>query len=970
VRKTVTVVFCDVVGSTELGERLDPEVLRAVMSRFYAAVRGPVRRYGGTVEKVIGDAVVAVFGTPVVHEDDALRAVRAALEMSEAVRELGDVQARIGVNTGDVLARDATLGESLVVGDAVNIAARLEQAAAPGTVLVGEATWSLVAHAARGEPVPPVLAKGKREPLVAWRLDGVDPRAGGHRRRLDLPMVARETEIALLRLAAQRTEQLGRPHLVTVLGQPGIGKSRLVAQLGDELTVVTGHCRDSASPGPMEPLTEALRGAFRGGSGTEDGVAALMAGDADAAAVAACLAPGALASVPDVAWAAARLIGAMANAGPVVIALEDVHWADDALLDVVEQLVEAPRRRSLLVICTARPEFGERRPGWGTGTNAISVGLERLDDEQTRLLLLSASPGLPPEQAERVIASAEGNPLFAEHLAALVTDHDPGAGLPRSIQVLLSARLEALPASEQEVMSVAAVAGRDFPLAAVEALVGRPIAADIDRLAQRELIEPTAPGRHQFGHALLQEAAYELIPKGRRSELHARLARRLDDDGAGDAAVGDHLERAVLLRAELGPMDDATAEMRTEAGMRLAAAGRRMDSMGDPGGARALLERALRLLPERSPRRAEAMVAFVSAGWNVVPSSETSVLLNAAAAFAAELGMRALELRARLMRQTDDEHYVRVENGYSDEIESALTELEELDDPRALATALCARADLACSTGRAADAVGSALRALELVRAADEDTVWALAILIWAITESPMPVGDAEALLGRLLAELGMRPAVRSELMLGQARLVLLAGRTAEAFGLLDDAREIERDLGRIHAWRVTENQALMLLYAGRFDEARDVLLLAVERMDLRNGRWESTILRTRLASAEVRLGNLAEAGALATAVLEPVPSTGYESQARALTVLSEVQLAEGDVRAAVDLARQSVAVASGGDWALLTAEAQMALARALGRAESLEEARAVAAEALRLYERKGYVAGRAAAETLLRSLG
>ena len=207
VRKTVTVIFCDVVGSTELGERFDPEVMRGVMARFYAAAREPIERHGGTVEKVIGDALVAVFGIPVVHEDDALRAVRAALEMRDAVRAMGDIQARIGVNTGDVLARDATPGESLVVGDAVNVAARLEQAAAPGEVLVGAATWALVAHAARGERVAPVAAKGKREPLPAWRLEGVDPSAHGQRRRLDLPMIGREAELDLLRWTLDRTDQ-------------------------------------------------------------------------------------------------------------------------------------------------------------------------------------------------------------------------------------------------------------------------------------------------------------------------------------------------------------------------------------------------------------------------------------------------------------------------------------------------------------------------------------------------------------------------------------------------------------------------------------------------------------------------------------------------------------------------------------------------------------------------------------------
>ena len=253
-----------------------------MMARFYAAIREPVERRGGTVEKVIGDALVAVFGMPVVHEDDALQAVRAAVEMRDAVLALGDISARIGVNTGDVLARDPAPGESLVVGDAVNVAARLEQAAAPGEVLVGEATWALVEHAARGERASAHRREGQAEPLVAWRLEAVDPGARGHRRRLDLPMVGRGSELDLLRWALERTETAQRPHLVTVLGQPGIGKSRLVAEiprLRTGLAAYTGQCRRGSDASSLEPLLEIARAI---GGERPDAVVEVMGGDPDA----------------------------------------------------------------------------------------------------------------------------------------------------------------------------------------------------------------------------------------------------------------------------------------------------------------------------------------------------------------------------------------------------------------------------------------------------------------------------------------------------------------------------------------------------------------------------------------------------------------------------------------------------------------------------------------------------------------
>jgi class 3 adenylate cyclase/tetratricopeptide (TPR) repeat protein len=973
VRKTVTVVFCDVVGSTELGERFDPEVLRSLMARFYAAVREPVERHGGSVEKVIGDALVAVFGIPAVHEDDALRAVRAALEMRNAVRSMGDVQARIGVNTGDVLARDPTQRESLVVGDAVNVAARLEQAAAPGEVLVGEDTWELVSHAVRGERVAPVAAKGKREPLIAWRLDEVDPAAGGHRRRLDLPIVGRQSELELLRWALERT-QGGRPHLVMVLGQPGIGKSRLVSELprlGDGVVRLTGSCRPVTGSSSLEPLLEVARDALAADGVT---VADLMPGDADAEAVAACLARGSEAGAPDIAWAVSRLVGAIAAERTVAIALEDVHWADDLLLDVVEQLLARNRRGSLLVVCTARPEFAERRPGWGAGANAVTVSLERLDDDQTRQLLTHAGPGLEPAQAARIIDTAEGNPLFAEHLAALIGEGQGAERLPRSIRVLLSARLEALPEREREVVGVAAVAGRLFPIAAVEALVGRTIDAELGHLGQRELVEPAGTGSQQFSHALLQDAAYELMPKLRRGEIHIRLAEWLDANGADDATVGTHLERAHALRAGLGQTDAETVKVGEQAGERLAAAGRRTDTMGDPRRARLLLQRALDLLPETNPRRAVAMVDLAAASWNLISAEEEARLLAACIELASRLGLRAVELRARIMRlgavPESSPDALPAPSAIS-EADAALRELERLDDPRAVATALCTRAEVEFALGRSGDAVTSARRAIGVLVSADEDIVWALGILVFALPESPLHVSEGEALLDGLMADLGDRPTVRSELVQGKAMLALLAGDSARAWTLSDTAWEIERDLGRTRTSRMRGNHIRMLMRSGRFDQVRSALPSIIEHVDQRGAFSDAASFRSWLSLADARLGRHAEAAELASALLDgTVPGAGYEARTRALRALSEVHLAEGRVDEAVRTARESVAVAVTGDWAVLVAAAHLTLARALAASGDPAAALEPANTAARLSEAKGYLGALTAARDLLDSLG
>ena len=945
-RKTVTVIFCDVVGSTELGERNDPEVMRGMMASFYAAVRGPVERQGGAVEKVIGDALVAVFGIPTVHEDDALRAVRAAAEMRDAVREMGEVQARIGVNTGDVLSRDPTEGESLVVGDAVNVAARLEQAAGPGEVLIGDATWALVGHAVRGELLPPIIARGKRDQLIAWRLESVDPLAPGHRRRLDLPMVGREAELQLLGWTLERTEQAGRPHLVTVLGQPGIGKSRLVAEiprLRDGLTVLSGQCRATAAASSLEPLVEVLRAATGNGFRMQ----ALATGDAGA--VAAVIERPGAAGAPDIAWAASRVLGAMAAEETVVVVLEDVHWADDMLLDVVDQLLGQSRGRALMVVCTARPELADRRPSWGAGANMFSVTLERLDDAQTLSLLRHAGPALRPEQAERVAGVAEGNPLFAEHLAALIGDAQGIESLPPSIGLLLTARLEALPDPEREVLGVAAVAGRDFPAAAVAALVDRPIDADLDHVSRRDLVEPIGGEErtYRFAHALLQEAAYGLLPKARRADLHVSLARWLDDHGAGDAVVGDHLERAWRLRVELGLQDAPLAE---EAGLRLAEAGRRADAMGEPPArARALLERALDLLPDGSPGQAAATIELAAAGWNILSAEDALQLLDDGIRRASALGMRGLELRGRVLRLGSALVYDLVDvNERLAEITAAISELELLDDRRALATALCALGGTEIGLGRAADALVRARRAVQILREIDQDTVWAVELLVASAVTSPLPIAEAEALLGELMDELGVRPTARVELLGGQAMLAALRGDFRDAHRLQDEATQIERDLGRRTAYETASLEGDLLFWEGRFDEAREPLRRVVD--ELTNAGFErySVGQKSMLALAEARSGRPNVARDRAGKLVDD-PAAGFGAVTEANLALSEAALADGDPGAAVEFARRALENAAGGDWVLLTVDARQTLARALraaGDAAGAEREERLAADA------------------------
>ena len=407
VRKTVTVVFSDVTGSTALGERLDPESLRRVMGRYFDEMQAVVERHGGTVEKFIGDAVMAVFGIPVLHEDDAVRAVRAAAEMRERLAGLNEelerdwgvtIAVRTGVNTGEVVAGDASSGgQRFATGDAVNVAKRLEEAAPPNEILLGETTHRLVRDAVKVEAVEPLELKGKGERVSAYRLLSIEPGAEGRARRLDSPMVGREREQALLERAYERAAGERGCHLFTVLGAAGVGKSRLLAEflkgLGDNATVVGGRCLPYGEGITFWPLLEVLRKLY--GDELVSAIETRLAGDENAELIASRV--GAAVGLAESAgateetfWAVRKLLEAQAHEQPLVLVFDDLQWGQPTFLDLVEHIADWSRDAPILLICLARPEFLDDRPGWGGGKfNATSVLLEPLSDEDSAELVLN-----------------------------------------------------------------------------------------------------------------------------------------------------------------------------------------------------------------------------------------------------------------------------------------------------------------------------------------------------------------------------------------------------------------------------------------------------------------------------------------------------------------------------------------------------------------------------------------------------
>ena len=657
VRKVVTLVFADATGSTALGEQLDPESVRWVMSSFFEIAREVLERHGGTVEKFIGDAVMAAFGIPRVSEDDALRAVRAAAELRDRLRDFGreverrygtGVGVRFGVNTGEVVAGDASAGQAFASGDAVNVAARLEQAASPGEVLLGDATLRLVRDAVTVEDVEPLALKGKSQLVRAWRLIDVTPGGPGVARRFDAPLVGRARELSQLLESWRRTVDGHDARIVTVVAPAGTGKTRLIAELAGsvqpEARVVMGACLPYGEGITFWPIAEALRAA----AGVEDedspGVAhgkmaLLLDGEEGAADILERLGPalgitGPRAALEETFWAIRKLLEALARRQPLMVVLDDMHWAEETLLDLIEYLAGWTRGVPLLLVCATRPELLERRPSVvSPRANASTLLLEPLAADSADELMLWQLDAVPLSRdlGERILTASDGNPLFVQELVRMLIDDGlivrrngswqatgevRSLAMPPTIQALLAARLDQLEGAERDVAQRAAVVGHIFSWSAVHELcsesAGHDLSSRLHTLVRKQLIvpeagTPAAEDAFRFGHILVRDAAYAGLAKRTRAELHERFASWLEAARGGrvteqEEILGYHLEQAAAYRRELG--DTAEAErIATRASARLAAAGRRALASGDLPAAANLLGRAAVSLPAETPQR-------------------------------------------------------------------------------------------------------------------------------------------------------------------------------------------------------------------------------------------------------------------------------------------------------------------------------------------------------------------------------
>jgi class 3 adenylate cyclase/tetratricopeptide (TPR) repeat protein len=964
VRKTVTVVFCDLVGSTALGERSDPEVLRDLMSRYHAELRTILEQHGGTVEKFVGDAAMAVFGLPQVHEDDALRAVRAAIEMRDAVARLG-LRVRIGVNTGEVV---AGAGETLVTGDAVNVAARLEQAAGTGEVLIGAATERLVRSRLRAEPTEPLALKGKSEPVPAFRVLTLLDDVPAFTRPIAAPFVGRREELERLEQALEAAAQARAPQLATIVGPPGIGKSRLARELIEraQARVLVGRCLSYGEGITYWPLEEMA-------SQIGDVRAVLQdAPDGDLAAVRIASAIGdsdTPCTPEEIAWGARRLFEAMAAADPLVVVFDDIHWAEPTFLDLIEYVTAFAQGVPLLVLCTARADLFDQRPTWtAPRPNATVLTLEPLSAADSAVLVADLGE-MVSDTVERIVETAEGNPLFVEQLVAALAEDGEGLEVPPTLQALLTARIDRLAEPERAVIERGSVEGRLFHRGAIAALLSEPDRAAVGghllTLVRKELIRPDhaiVPGDDgfRFGHALIRDAAYDQIPKRQRAFLHEGyagwLASRLGD-GAPDEIVGYHLEQAHRYGAELGAPDPVVGQRAAE---KLAAAGQAARARRDMQAAANLLGRAADLVPG-DPRRPALLVGLGEALHAAGEIEPARSVLEEAASLANAAGDDHVEWLARIELAATR---LESESGSSEaafgEAEAALGARGSVGDHEVLARAWNLIAEAYNWRGHVVEWQHASEQAVTHARETGD-----LALEVQMVTESAGPivygavtVQEGLRYADDLLVRLGHVPEIQGLTAHVRAHMRARLGEFEGAFEDANAYRDHIRELGQMTLYARTASCAWdVCLWAQDWARGEAVLREGYE-MHERMGR--NALLATvaaHLGEAVLGQGRIDDAERLSFRSEELGASDDLYNQMSWKRLRAKVLAARGELVGAQALARQAVDSAAGVGFLDDAALAWLDLSRILGAAGD-PEARAAATEALALFERKGNLVG------------
>jgi len=1013
-RKTVTIVFADPKPTTLNGERPSPEALRDVMSRYFDAMKVALEQHGGTVEKFIGDAVMAVFGLPVRHEDDALRAIRGAAAMQAALPALNEdfrsrwgleLRNHIGVNSGEVIAGDASLGQRLVTGDAVNTAARLEQAAGPQEVILGDLTFRLARDQIEVEPIPPLTLKGKTDPVPAYRLLRVAQRPT-ERAGPTTPFVGREAEMSrleetLLEVVATRSCQL-----VTVIGDAGVGKSRLIREFAtraserDRTQVLRGRCLPYGDGVTFWPIAEIVRNAAgytdddarevalakileiaRGTSGRTEDPVAIVERVGAAIGLSGTQFPG-----PELFWGIRKLLEAIASRRPLLAIVDDIHVAAPTFLELLDHLTDAVHGSPILLLTTARQELLETRAEWAESHEAERVVLDPLSSEDAEAIIAQLLSGLDSAVRRRIVSAAEGNPLYVEQITAMLVesgairrDRDEWVAtgtsdeieIPPTVQALVAARLDALKGEERQVIDPASVIGLGFAVDAVVNLVpddaAREVPARLESLTDKQFVRPTVADEdfYRFGHAVIKDAAYRSLLKRTRAELHERFVawaepinRERGREAEFEEILGYHLEQAYRYRSELGTLNEEARAIGRRGALKLTSAGRRALGRNDMPAAASLLRRAADLLPYEDPARIE-----------VLPELAEALYFGLGQAEAAKA---ALEEARRAGASIDDDRLIAradvglllievfsggpAEEPPLDRARRAMRVLEERADESGVAQAWRLINNIHMTAGQYEDAATAAEQAMLHAEAAGDERLVLRGVALYASMSALGPTPAMEAI------ERCERMATRAQgdrrteaIVAGSlAPLYAMQGAFEEARALYRRERELLVDLGpSIMASSTAFDAARVELFAGDLAAAeRELRRDHAELETLKETYYRSTIAAL-LARVLFLKGDAAGADEFCRIAIDLADDDDIDAQVRSKTVQARL-MAEVQGAAALEIAEQAVELSSRTADLELRGDALVDLATIIQTLRGREAAEPPLREALRLYELKG----------------
>jgi class 3 adenylate cyclase/tetratricopeptide (TPR) repeat protein len=977
-RKLATVLFVDLVGSTALVTGTDPEIARRRVQQYFDKVSHCVMTHGGIVEKFAGDAVMAAFGIPQAHEDDAERAVRAALGILESVRELG-LDVRIGIESGEVVVDDETESSTFATGEAVNIAARLQQAAPVNTIMIGQGAHRLTLGRFEVEDEGPVEIRGRAEPVWAWRVICV---AGGRARPgvRQAPLVGREEELELLENTYSRAVRDHRAHLFTIYGDPGVGKSRLANEFVGGLegaTVLFGRAlpygegvtysalsdmvktaAGIADDDPLDDALEKLRDCC-----PDEAVADLLA-----------LASGVLEAVKgernqqEIAWAAREWAEKLAEPQPLVLVFEDIHWAEDALLELIEHMSTWVKNVPILLLCLARPELLDLRPGWSGGrVRATAIELEplgRTDSEALVEALLDGELGSGARQA--VLDKSEGNPLFVEETVRMLSEANGGGieRIPDTLQALIAARIDHLPPGEKELLQGAAVMGRIFWKGALAELVleGTDIDPLLEDLHLREIVLPetrssiSGQDAFKFKHVMIREVAYGGLSKAARAGYHQRFAEWLRKH-AGEELLevrAYHLDHATALLAELD--GSPPKKLATEAAAALEEAGRRALAREANAPARKLLIRAVELEPTLERRFQAARAAWRMSEFPVVSPEMQEVLR-----LAREAGDKDLEARA-LVALAEVSIFREGDVSRGEELAREALEVAERDESKVFALEVLNT--VAWWRGRLTEGEGYAQEQLEIARRLGRADLESEALLSLAgIYTSRQEDARAEPLIERAkaLAEESGSLTARAHAYMQSGELYGWRRRDDEALEEYERARELFAEVGAAtYLAKAMLRIASIVRRAGDLEEAEKLAREGIRILKPLEDRGTLCEVQRFLAEVLLEQGKLDEAELYALKAVETVGPQDVSSQASTKTSLALVRASQGRDEEAEALLHEAIEILERSEYSRFLSDPLEAMIQFLEERERFEE---IATFERRLEElRAGDVAAESAA--------